>query len=69
MKVDCNRIMVQGTRLMIVKDSCLGCKINHGTCALNDLFESTGLLESWKKWNVPNFRERNHEKKDELPFN
>ena len=60
MKVDCNRIMVQGNRLMIVKDTCEGCKINPGTCALNDLFESTGLIEGWKKWQVPNFRERSH---------
>ena len=43
MKVDCNRIMVDGRKLCIVKDSCLGCKINSKYCAINDMLEDLGL--------------------------
>lgn len=67
MKVDCNRIIVidenrimnaKGNRLCVVKDSCMGCKIDKKYCALNDLFEDAGLIKSWAEWDMPNFRER-----------
>ena len=67
MKVDCNRIIVidengimnaGGNRLCVVKDSCMGCKIDKKHCALNDLFEDAGLIKSWAEWDMPNFRER-----------
>lgn len=63
MKVDCNRIMVQGNRLMIVKDTCEGCKINPGLCAINDLLRDTGVLETWQKLKAPNYREKKREYK------
>lgn len=57
-KFDCNRIVVDGNRLCVVKDTCEGCLIDPEHCALNDLFKDTGLVENWKNWDVPNFRER-----------
>lgn len=67
MKVDCNRIVIadedmnlnaKGNRLCVVKDSCMGCRIDKEYCALNDLFEDAGLIKGWEKWELPNFRER-----------
>ena len=58
MIVDCNRIMIDGKRLCIVKDTCLGCKINYRKCAINDLLEDAGVLKNWENWNMPTFRER-----------
>ena len=63
MKVDCNRIMVDGKDLCIVKDSCLGCKINSKRCAINDLLEDAGILKSWQDWDMPNFRDRKEKQK------
>lgn len=59
MTVDCNRIMIKdGNKLCIVKDSCMGCKIDADKCAINDMLEQNGTLESWKRWDFPNFRDR-----------
>lgn len=69
MKVDCNRILVDGRRLCIVKDSCLGCKINSKYCAINDLLEDAGVLESWKNWDMPNFRDRKEKKNEKIHRN
>ena len=58
MLIDCNRIMIDERRLCIVKDSCLGCKIDTKTCAINDLLEDAGILKNWETFPLPNFRER-----------
>ena len=62
MTVDCNRIMVDGERVCIVKDTCEGCKMNSEYCAINDMLEDLGLIDSWAKWDMPNFRERMEKK-------
>ena len=60
MKVDCNRIQIDDqNRLCIVKDSCMGCKIDAQHCAINDMLGDIGILASWEKWDMPNFRDRN----------
>lgn len=65
MKVDCNRIIVtDGNRLCVVKDSCMGCKIDNQYCALNDLFEDAGLVKNWENWDMPNFRERRQDDRE-----
>lgn len=58
MRIDCNRIMIDGRKLCIVKDSCLGCKIDTKTCAINDLLEDAGILKNWETFPLPNFRNR-----------
>lgn len=67
MIVNCNRIIIadddininkDGNRLCIVKDSCMGCRIDAEHCALNDLLKDTGMIDNWAKWDLPNFRER-----------
>lgn len=64
MNVDCNRIMIKdGNKLCIVKDSCMGCKIDSDKCAINDMLEQNGTLESWKRWDMPNYRERKQKEK------
>ena len=64
MKVDCARIVVDGRRLCMVKDNCLGCEIDNQTCAINDLLDETGVLESWKNWDMPNYRDRGKTKNE-----
>lgn len=63
MTVDCNRIMIKdGNKLCIVKDSCMGCKIDSDKCAINDMLEQNGTLDSWKRWDMPNYRDGKKEK-------
>lgn len=54
----CNRIITQGRDVCIVKDTCAGCAMDPGRCAITDMLEQNGTLESWRKWDFPNFRER-----------
>jgi hypothetical protein len=57
----CNRIITRGRDVCIVKDTCDGCAMNPGRCAINDLLEQNGTLANWETTNLLNFREREKE--------
>lgn len=54
----CNRIILSGQDVCIVKDTCEGCEMNPERCAINDMLERQGTLGNWKDMDLPNFRER-----------
>lgn len=60
--VHCNRLKVDDAgRVCCVKDTCDGCPHVPGQCVIEDMLESLGIIDSWKRWEMPNYRERKKE--------